>query len=221
MLTLDDDTIPPAHAIQSLWSVLANNPKVAICGGIYVSKDGDFPQPLVFKDLGGGVMWNWTLGEVFPCAGIGTGCMMVRLAAFKDIPKPWFKDSKPTDEYNRTNRTMVGDIQLNLVEDFGTDDLYFCRKVAEAGWGILAHGGVLALHVDAEGKSYMLPENSYPIQSYMKKRAACESLGVDPTNKKNVVTEAPGTEFAVGIDGQSSEEKDNEHTSSNSSITVG
>jgi hypothetical protein len=44
-----------------------------------------------------------------------------------------------------------------------TDDIYFCRKVREAGMRILAHGGVLPGHWDEHGNVYFLPDDSYPM----------------------------------------------------------
>jgi len=187
MMCFDDDTVPPSHAIQSLWYVLSQNPKAAIAGGIYCTKS-DFPEPIVYMNLGDGAFWNWTLGDVFKCAGIGTGCMMVRLSALKNIPKPWFQDSLGNSQ---PYKTKIGDLELNVVDDKRSDDLYFCTKVAEAGYEIIAHGGVLPLHFDQDGQSYHLPDDSYPMVSYMKKREEFVKKGLDPTNLKESKISVP------------------------------
>jgi hypothetical protein len=184
MMCFDDDTVPPAHAIQSLWYVLANNPKAAIAGGIYCTKNS-FSEPLVYMNLGDGAFWNWTLGDIFKCAGIGTGCMMVRLSALKDIPKPWFKDALGNAP---EHKEKVGDLELNVVSETMSDDLYFCRKVSDAGYEIIAHGGVLPLHIGEDGTQYHLPEDCYPVTSYMKKRAEFEKMGLDPTNPEKKIS---------------------------------
>jgi hypothetical protein len=176
MFTLDDDTVPPAHAIRSLLYVLEQNPKAAIAAGIYCDKADDKTSPLVWAEIGEGVFWNWTLGDVFKCKGIGTGCMMVRLSALKDIPKPWFKDTFGTAQHKET----IGDIEVDLVDMQGTDDLYFCKKVTEAGWDIIAHGGVLPTHIGQDGTQYTLPDDCYPVTSYMAKREAALKLGQQP-----------------------------------------
>jgi hypothetical protein len=174
MMCFDDDTVPPSHEIQSLYYILAQNPKAAIAGGIYCTK-GENPEPTIYKELGGGSHWNWTLGDIFKVKGIGAGCMMVRLSALKDIPKPWFKDT--AGEPTHTER--VGDLDLKVISTTGTDDLYFCRKVDEAGYDIIAHGGVLCLHYDEEGRAYHLPDDSYPVQSYLEKKAKFLKEGRD------------------------------------------
>lgn len=184
IMWIDDDTIPPAHAVQSLWYVLSQNPNAAICGGIYCSKEAN-PSPLVFKELGAGPFWHWTLGDIFPVAGVATGCMLVRTSVFKTLPKPWFKDFSVA-EPGRTE--LVGEIELPIAGDQGTDDLYFCRKVGEAGHVILAHGGVLPVHVGEDGKQYVLAEDSYPYVSYLHKKAEFEAKGQDPRNREQKVS---------------------------------
>ena len=183
MMCFDDDTVPPSHAIMSLWYVLSQNPKAAVAGGIYCTKS-ETPEPIVYKTLGDGAFWNWTLGDIFPCAGIGAGCMMVRLSALKDIPKPWFKDQLGNSD---RRKEKIGDLEMDVVSEIMTDDLYFCRKVTDAGYEILAHGGILPLHIGQDGRQFHLPDDCYPVKSYMEKRAKFENLGLDPTNPKQEV----------------------------------
>lgn len=163
---IDDDTIPPATAVQELVYVARQNPNAGIVGGIYCTKTTP-SEPIVFMELGAGVHWYWTLGDVFKCAGLGTGCMLVRNSIMKDIPKPWFKD---ISEANLGETETHGDMVVNVARREGTDDVYFCQKVTDAGYDIIAHGGVLPVHVDYEtGIGYKIPQNSYPVTSYQKK----------------------------------------------------
>ena len=185
MMCFDDDTVPPAHAIQSLWYVLSQNPKAAICGGIYCTKEA-IPSPLVFMELGGGPFWNWTLGDIFPCKGLGLGCMMIRLSALKELPKPWFLDRSDVDP---GRREKIGEVEINITGDAGTDDLYLCQKMSDAGHIILAHGGVLPLHIGEDDKQYILPDNSFPITSYLERKEKMEAQGLDSRNRESKVTE--------------------------------
>lgn len=165
---IDDDTIPPATAIQELFFVMAQNPNAGIVGGIYCTKETP-ASPIVFMELGAGPYWHWTMGDVFKCKGLGTGCMMVRNSIMKNIPKPWFKD---ISEAKLGETEMHGDIELKIASRGGTDDLHFCKRVADAGYDIIAHGGILPVHVDYEtGIGYKLPVNSYPVTSYGEKLA--------------------------------------------------
>ena len=168
MMWIDDDTVCPAGTIQELFYILAQNPNVAIAGGIYCTKSHP-AEPIVFLELGGGPHWRWTLGDIFPCAGLGTGSMMVRTSVLKELPKPWFQD---TSKATLGETEVRGGETINVAGRTGTDDLYFCKKVAEAGYGIVAHGGVLPVHVDysvTPHVPYKLPKNSYPVTSYAEK----------------------------------------------------
>jgi hypothetical protein len=169
LVCIDDDTVPPAHAIQSLWYILSQNPNAAVAGGIYCTK-GENPEPIVYREIGQGAAYDWTLGDVFPVKGLGLGCMMIRLSALKDVPKPWFRDTHSEGP----RKEIIGDVEVDIVSDSGTDDLYFCQKVTDAGYEIIAHGGVLPVHMDEDGKQYVIPEDSYPVVSYKKKRAEYE-----------------------------------------------
>lgn len=164
---VDDDTIPPARAIVELHFVMAQNPNAAIVGGIYCTKEVP-PSPIVFETIGGGPFWHWTLGDVFKCAALGTGCMLVRNSILKDIPKPWFKDTATANLGEVEHRNGV---EINITGHTGTDDVYFCKKVAAAGYDIIAHGGILPVHVDYSDndKAYKLPRNSYPVVSYQER----------------------------------------------------
>lgn len=152
---VDDDTVPPSASVRMLMYALDQNPEVAAIGGIYCSKTTP-PQPMVFNDFGTGSFWDWKVGEVFECAGVGTGCMLIRTSVLKVIPKPWFS----TLDVCFSN----ADSQYTKVQQ--TDDMYFCKKLRQGGYKILAHGGVLCDHWDmATGEVYRLPKDSRPYQT--------------------------------------------------------
>jgi Glycosyl transferase family 2 len=163
MWFVDDDTEPPRDAVRKLMYLLdqeeARGSSIVAAGGIYCVKQ-DPPTPNVFAGPGRGPFWRWKVGDVFPCWGIGTGCLLIRMDVFDQIPEPWFKTTS----------------EPGFSE---TDDLYFCEKLARAGYGVLAHGGVLCPHWEiAKGEmtlkdgthvsagmwiKYTLPSDSYPM----------------------------------------------------------
>ncbi len=166
VLFLDDDVTFPSNIIRKLLFQFGNSEDdVMVIGGIYTTKT-DPPMPLVFKDIGRGPFYKWKLGDVFECDIIATGMMMIRTEVFKNLPKPWFKDIDSVEE----------GIKYNLIPpDFDTnrfainDDGFFCRKVKDAGYKVMAHGGILGMHWEGDS-AYLLPDNSYPIMSEMVKR---------------------------------------------------
>jgi hypothetical protein len=146
---VDDDTVPPKNAARHLMYLLDQNGppfgKVMVAGGIYCVKQ-DPPTPNVFMGPGEGPFWNWKVGDTFKCWGMGTGCMMINTQVFDHIEPPYFKTTSD-DGFSQT------------------DDLYFCQKVHDAGFEVMAHGGILCPHwdvVSVPNKVYTLPESSYP-----------------------------------------------------------
>lgn len=158
---VDDDTSPPFYAISKLLQVLDTSDKdVMVCGGIYTTKQ-DPIEPLVFLDQGSGPHWKWKFGDVFPCWGLGTGCMLIRTEVFKHIPKPWFRDIYSIEDVGEDNVFAPG----VKPDSFSmTDDLYFCKKVNDAGFKVIAHGGVLPVHWDQQGTGHVLPDDAYPLK---------------------------------------------------------
>ena len=162
VLFVDDDTAPPADMISLLMRELeTRDESYAVCGGIYCSKS-EPNEPLVFKRLGDGPYWKWKFGEVFECEGIATGCMLIRTSIFKSLSEPWFKDINSIDEVGAN--TAVFGPQGKPDEFRMTDDLFFCRKAVDAGFKILAHGGVLPVHWDQVGVGHVLPDDAYPVK---------------------------------------------------------
>jgi hypothetical protein len=155
---VDDDTVVPSASIRMLMYQLEQHPDVLAIGGIYCCKT-EPTQPMVFADFGAGSYWDWTLGETFECAAVGTGCMLIRTEHLEKLPQPWFKTIDVVVHGDHPDRA----IQC-------TDDVYFCKLAKQAGLKILAHGGVLCHHWDMEtGKVYKLPEDSLPYLNKQKK----------------------------------------------------
>jgi GT2 family glycosyltransferase len=129
---VDDDVFPPQYAVQKMLYAMMSKKDVMACAGIVYTKS-EIPVPLVFEHNGSGPYLNWKHGRVFEVPGfISTGCMLIKTEIFDKIETPWFK----TTDY----------------PDRMTEDVYFCLKVREAGYKILAHGGVLCGHYDFRTK---------------------------------------------------------------------
>jgi GT2 family glycosyltransferase len=145
---VDDDTVPPPNTVRKLITILQNHPEVMVATGVYCTKQ-DPPSPLVFRGNGIGSFWDWKVGEIFEITGCGAGCMMINTDVFKKLGNPpFFPWQRSTDEND----------PWEIAED-----LSFCNKVREAGYKVVAHGGVLCDHYDVKtGKVFSLPENSYP-----------------------------------------------------------
>jgi len=156
---VDDDTPPPRDAANRLMYLLDNHGpslggKVMAAGGIYCNKSNP-PTPHVFMGPNEGPFWNWKVGDVFKCWGLGTGCLMVNMEVFDYLEPPYF----------RTIPETYGEA-MDDPDHLATDDLYFCQKVHDAGFEIMADGAVLPQHWDVTKTPplvYTLPKNSYPM----------------------------------------------------------
>lgn len=164
---LDDDVTVPPNIIRSLLFEFGNQPDdVMVIGGVYCTKTQP-AHPLVFQHLGEGPFYKWRIGQVFPVELIATGAMMIKTEVFKHISPPWFKEIDSVEDGKKHGL---------IPEDFDghrfgiNDDGFFCHKVRNAGFKILAHGGMNCMHWDDKGTAYVLPDNSYPIKCELEKR---------------------------------------------------
>lgn len=185
MFFWDEDVLVPPHAMRELFYIAENWPNVGVIGGIYCLKT-ERPEPLVFKGTGTGPYWDWRVGEVFECSGIGMGCTLIRTELFKDIAYPWFKTVDDLSPY--LDNVPRGEVW--------TEDLYFCRKVVDAKkWKIIAHGQLVMPHIDVRtGRRYELPADSKPARHLALPQGTKKILDVGAgksplkTNEGQVVT---------------------------------
>ena len=156
---VDDDTVPPRDAANRLMYLLDNygpslGEKVMVAGGIYCMKSTP-PTPHVFMASNDGPYYNWKVGEAFKCWGLGTGCMMINMELFQYLEPPYF----------RTIPENCAEA-MSAPDHIATDDLYFCQKVHDAGFDIMADGAVLCQHWDVSKTPplvYTLPSKCYPM----------------------------------------------------------
>jgi predicted SAM-dependent methyltransferase len=166
---LDYDTIPPANALCRLVYHLENHPEYDIAAGLYCTKSSP-PWPLLWREWGLGVSWDFTLGEVLleKVVGVPMGCTVVRVSLFKRLShseeNPWF-------------RTITGPRVLDggeIALEFSTEDLWLCQRLEKELHGkILMDTGVVCEHIDnGSGIRYVLPDDCLP-----KRRAAEQVSG--------------------------------------------
>lgn len=147
---LDDDVAPPYFAVRRLIYALEQAPpEFMVAGGIYANKHSHPAEPMVFQDDGMGPFWQWKAGESFECQGLGTGCMLIKTEVFRHLPEPWFETVNVCDEASDVRKIEM------------TDDLYFCKKVRDAGFKLIADGGVLCLHWDVFSCSCGHPKHAH------------------------------------------------------------
>ena len=136
---IDDDTFVPMDALPKL---LAHDKDVVT--GVYWMKKFP-PQPLLFKKLGDGPIYNFQPGEMIEIEGGGLGCCMVNMKVFDKLQKPYFKcDWTHIDSTGRKYKVPVG------------EDHYFYIHAKEAGFKIWCDTDILCDHYDVK------TDNFYP-----------------------------------------------------------
>jgi predicted SAM-dependent methyltransferase len=181
----DEDVEMPQQTLRELVYQMEHRPDAGVCGGIYCLKS-DRPEPLVFKGVGAGPYWDWKVGEIFECSGLGMGCTLIRVEMLKDLPKPWFKSVDDCSAY-------LDNIRYG---EQWTEDLYFCHKVTQSKkWKIIAHGQLLPAHINlSTGQEFVLPPDSKPMRALTmhagKKKCLDVGCGEQPmkTDEGQVVT---------------------------------
>ena len=136
LVMCDDDMVVPARAIADLCGVLETLPRCGLAGALYYSRDGFRPMTVD----------NWdpddTTSATIPAfddrtpvsvAGIGFGCVAIRVAALRDLTPPYF----PAHVFieRKAGRVRVCD-----------EDYFFCSMLHARGWDVVLHPGVRAGH---------------------------------------------------------------------------
>jgi SAM-dependent methyltransferase len=156
---IDYDTIVPADALCRLVYHLENRPEYDIAAGLYCTKSLP-PYPLLWREWGNGVSWDFTLGEVLldRVVGVPMGCTLIRVSLFERMShseeNPWFN-------------TRKGPMVLKTgkkVQGSGTEDLWLCHRLEDELHGkILMDTSVLCEHIDHRtGMRHSLPNDCLP-----------------------------------------------------------
>lgn len=112
LLFLDSDIIVEGNVINKL---LAHNK--LIIGAAYNHRSFPLHSNVKIKDETGKFITTSELPkELFKCAGVPTGCMLIDIPTVQKLPHPWF------------DLTYYEDGSLDLGED-----IYFCQKLIEHG----------------------------------------------------------------------------------------
>ena len=138
LVMIDDDIVIPPNAIQMLVETLDSDPKTALVGALYYSRDGLRPM----------AVQNWegsdTTTALVPAFddrtagivdGVGFGCVAVRLSAAAQLQRPLL--SAHVIIQRGQHRVRIAD-----------EDYLFCERLRKAGWTVRLHGGVRCPHYD-------------------------------------------------------------------------
>jgi hypothetical protein len=139
LVMCDDDMVLPVGAVTALCSTLAANPRAAVAGALYYSRDGFRPMAVD--------KWNEhdTRTAVIPAFdrepvavhGVGFGCVALRVSALRDLMPPYF--SAHVFVERQAGRVRICD-----------EDYLFCAKLRRANWLVLLDPSVRCGHYNRQ-----------------------------------------------------------------------
>lgn len=137
LLMCDDDMILPPDALQKLSAVLDRDPRCALTGALYYSRDGFRPMAVDNWDSSRTTSANipgFTAGPV-EVAGVGFGCVLLRLDALRSMARPYFEAHVFVEP--DASRVRVCD-----------EDYLLCARLRNEGHTVVLHAGVRCGHYD-------------------------------------------------------------------------
>jgi GT2 family glycosyltransferase len=144
LVMIDDDMVPPRDTLVQLLTALEADPRAAVVGALYYSRDG--ARPMVVS------RWNSTgttsaaippfrSGATAPVDAVGFGCVAIRTAVLRDLDAPYF------------GTHIYVDPTLQLVRQCDEDYL-FCERARRAGWNVHVHAGARTPHYDRATETF-------------------------------------------------------------------
>lgn len=155
---LDDDVLCPNHTLRRFIQHMEENPEWDAISAIVPTKTRE-AEPCIFRNGHPGPYLAWEFNTVFPVDTCGMACCLIRTEALSKMERPWFDWVRGTDG-------------LDHYEE--GEDLYFCRKLKEAGGTIMADGAVLCGHMDTEGHVYQISSDAKCFRSRKARKALKE-----------------------------------------------
>lgn len=136
---LDDDVLPPQNTLMKMIRLAFGPPYLDVINGVYWSKS-DPPMPLLFRGDMKGSVWNWHVGDLIKIDAAGAGCTFIKTKVLKALKKPWFNT-----EYTYT---PLDPSIAETAAPSATEDLYFYKKVRDAGFQVWADTSIQCVHED-------------------------------------------------------------------------
>ena len=135
---LDDDIIAPTDALVRLAQVFADDERAAVAGALYYSRDGARPMAVSrwdSSDTTSAAIPSYAADAATVVDGVGFGCVLIRVAALRELTLPYFAAHLYVDPTARIVRQC-------------DEDYLLCERLRGAGWRIVLHAGVRAGHYD-------------------------------------------------------------------------
>lgn len=140
---VDDDIILPKNALTLLMETAEADPRNAVVGGLYYSRDS--ARPIVVADWHSGDTSTahipaFTSASADPVDGIGFGCALLRVSVAKTLQAPYF----PAHVYIERAARRVRQCD---------EDYLYCERVRRAGYTVRLDARIRCRHYDRASDS--------------------------------------------------------------------
>jgi GT2 family glycosyltransferase len=137
LLMVDDDMVLPPDTLTKLSSVLDADPRCALAGALYYSRDGFRPMAVDRWDANDTTTANVPAFDREPVAvdGVGFGCVLLRLDALQSMKPPYFA----AQVYLEPSASRVR---------VCNEDYLFCARLRSLNYRVVLHAGVRSGHYD-------------------------------------------------------------------------
>jgi GT2 family glycosyltransferase len=144
LVMIDDDMAPPRDALVQLLAALEADPRAAVVGALYYSRDG--ARPMVVSRWHSTETTNAAIppfrsGTPAPVDAVGFGCVAIRTAVFRDLEAPFFGTHIYVDPANQLVRQC-------------DEDYLFCERARLAGWNVYVHVDARTPHYDRASDTF-------------------------------------------------------------------
>jgi len=143
LLFVDDDVVLPEDALEKLIATAESDPKTAVVGALYYSRDS--ARPIAVADWNSSdtssahipAFTSWSTDVV---DGIGFGCALLRVSVAKELGAPYF----PAHIYIERHARRVRQCD---------EDYLYCERVRKSGYVVRLDARVRCAHYDRESNT--------------------------------------------------------------------
>lgn len=143
VLMIDDDIELPPDALTALLGVLRAEPRCALAGALYYSRDGLRPMAVAGWDPARTTTAHTPAFTDAPVEvdGVGFGCVLLRTQTLRALETPFLRAQVFLEPHARRARVC-------------NEDYLFCARLREAGLTVMLHPGVRCRHYDASADRF-------------------------------------------------------------------
>jgi hypothetical protein len=141
---VDDDVQLPEHALEMLLETAEADPRTAIVGGLYYSRDSARPVTVAgwnSNDTSTAHIPAFTSTSTGIVDGVGFGCALLRVSAANNLSRPYF----PAHVYIERSARLVR---------ICDEDFLYCERVREAGHVVRLDARVRCPHYDRNSNTF-------------------------------------------------------------------